>query len=841
MVNFKNRLLKKTVERKVNPIEIYDTLDRSSEKGPLRPVQIQILDKWYKDFKNKKDVVMKLHTGQGKTITGLLMLQSKLNEDKGPALYLCHNHQLVNQACEQAASFGIKYVTMDSTELPDEFIDSKAILITTVQKLFNGESKFGIGARSSSVSSILLDDAHACIDIIKDAFKITLPQDSNAYQEILELFSDDIQNQGAGTFADIKRKSYDAISLIPYWRWKDLHKEVSEILSKYSNLNSIKFSWPILKDIIQECQCIISGTSLEILPYKNPLYMFGTFEKAEHRIFMSATITDDSFLIKGLGLSSDTVKNPLQLENEKWSGEKMILIPSLIDESLNRGEIVSIFGKPRQNKFGIVALVPSFKSIQDWESYGSVIAKRDNIVSEINKLKEKKFGKTLVIVNRYDGIDLPDSSCRVLVVDSKPFSSTLYDRYIEGCLGNSDFITMKLTQTIEQALGRAVRGEKDYCAIILTGPELVQAIRNRRVRQNYSIQTRTQIELGLEIAEYAKEDIKSGIEPRKAFIDLLNQSLTRDDGWKEFYTEKMDAISSETRKNDILEILHLERVAEDKYSKGDYEGAIKTIQKLIDTYMKTDEERGWYLQEIARYYYSYLRIESNKFQVIAHRKNRFLLKPIEGMEVAKIPSVSVKRIEKICGWVRSHESYDDLVVELDNILSKLKFGVASDVFEQAFDNLAGVLGFESQRPDKEWKEGPDNLWKLNDDTFLVTECKNNVNLERDKITKDESGQMNNACAWFERIYGDKKTKNLMIISTKMVSSAAGFNKSVQIMRSNRLYSLVENVRKFYKEFKSFSFDDLSERKIQELLNKHQLTVENLLDNSYSEEPRFPVR
>ncbi|MGM1535031.1 DEAD/DEAH box helicase family protein [Bacillus cereus group sp. BceL215] len=311
MVNFKNRLLKKTVERKVNPIEIYDTLDRSSEKGPLRPVQIQILDKWYKDFKNKKDVVMKLHTGQGKTITGLLMLQSKLNEDKGPALYLCHNHQLVNQACEQAASFGIKYVTMDSTELPDEFIDSKAILITTVQKLFNGESKFGIGARSSSVSSILLDDAHACIDIIKDAFKITLPQDSNAYQEILELFSDDIQNQGAGTFADIKRKSYDAISLIPYWRWKDLHKEVSEILSKYSNLNSIKFSWPILKDIIQECQCIISGTSLEILPYKNPLYMFGTFEKAEHRIFMSATITDDSFLIKGLGLSSDTVKNPL--------------------------------------------------------------------------------------------------------------------------------------------------------------------------------------------------------------------------------------------------------------------------------------------------------------------------------------------------------------------------------------------------------------------------------------------------------------------------------------------------------------------------------------------------
>ncbi|WCL59508.1 DEAD/DEAH box helicase family protein [Bacillus safensis] len=68
---------------------------------------MQLLDKWYKGFKNKKDVVMKLHTGQGKTIMGILMLKSILNEDKGSALYLCHDHQLVNQACEQTSSFEI--------------------------------------------------------------------------------------------------------------------------------------------------------------------------------------------------------------------------------------------------------------------------------------------------------------------------------------------------------------------------------------------------------------------------------------------------------------------------------------------------------------------------------------------------------------------------------------------------------------------------------------------------------------------------------------------------------------------------------------------------------------
>lgn len=445
-----------------------------------------------------------------------------------------------------------------------------------------------------------------------------------------------------------------------------------------------------------------------------------------------------------------------------------------------------------------------------------------------------------MIANRYDGIDLPDNTCRVLILDSKPFSSTLLDRYIERCIGNSMLINKKLTQTIEQGLGRAVRGEKDYCAIILIGSELVQAVRNRVIRQNYSIQTKTQIELGLEIAEYAKEEIKDGKDPEQAFIDLLNQLLSRDEGWKEFYSEKMDEISGAHTVSDALEVFELERLAEDKYYNGDYVGAVKTIQKLMDKYVESDEEKGWYLQEMARYYYQYSRIESNKFQILAHKKNRFLLKPIEGMEITKISSLSVKRIEKICDWVRLHNTYDELSVEIDNILSKLKFGVSSDTFEQAIDDLAKILGFDSQRPDKEWKEGPDNLWKINDDTFLIIECKNNVKLERDAITKDESSQMNNACAWFEREYGDKKTKNIMIIPTKKLSNAAGFNKPVQIMKSNKLYSLVENVRKFYKEFRVFEFDSLSERTIQELLNKYNLTVEAFVDNVYSEEPRVTV-
>jgi hypothetical protein len=98
---------------------------------------------------------------------------------------------------------------------------------------------------------------------------------------------------------------------------------------------------------------------------------------------MSATVTDDSFLIRGLGLSPSTVKNPLIFKEERWSGEKMVLIPSLIDSSLDRSSVVAAFAKPLdKRRSGVVALVPGFGWTKEWEAYGATAATGLTIDSE---------------------------------------------------------------------------------------------------------------------------------------------------------------------------------------------------------------------------------------------------------------------------------------------------------------------------------------------------------------------------------------------------------------------------------------------------------------------------
>ena len=210
MVDFRKRLAAKTAITPINPVELYTTLDRAHDKGPLRPAQLAVLQEWHDHHRSSRDVIVKLHTGQGKTLIGLLILQSRLNENPEPAVYLCPDNFLVDQVCEQAKQFGIATSTVDS-ELPDEFFDGT--------RLFNGLSKFGLNNESASVGTVLMDDAHACADIIRDQCRIHIPSNEPVYREILELFASNLEGQGAGTWADIKNGKRDALLPVPYWAW----------------------------------------------------------------------------------------------------------------------------------------------------------------------------------------------------------------------------------------------------------------------------------------------------------------------------------------------------------------------------------------------------------------------------------------------------------------------------------------------------------------------------------------------------------------------------------------------------------------------------------------------
>ncbi|HFI0806628.1 TPA: DEAD/DEAH box helicase [Streptococcus suis] len=837
MIDFTKKLGTKEVSKKINPIEIYDTLDRRSETGPLRPAQRSILEKWYQDSTDKRDLVIKLHTGEGKTLIGLLILQSKLNKGEGPCLYICPNIYLVQQVCEEAQKFGINYcVIPNSNEIPDDFLSGKKILITHAHKVFNGMSVFGLNNQYTKVGTVILDDSHACIDVIKDAFSIQIEKTKNErlYNSILSLFEDDLRDQGEGSFIDIQTENYDTLMAVPYWSWYDKKTEVLKLLSSNLEDAQVKYTWPLLKDSIDNYSCYITGNKIELCPYRTDIDVFSSFSKSKNRILMSATTQEDSFFVKGLDFSVEAVEMPLKNDQQKWSGEKMIILPSLIDDECDRDLIVTKFSQMKTQRFGIVAIVPSTKKAAQYQNLGATVANKKDIFDQIKKLKKGEFENVVVINNRYDGIDLPDESCRVLIIDSMPYFEDLSDRYEERCRPNSEVINKKLAQKIEQGIGRGVRGEKDYCALLIIGADIIKFMRSVATNKYFSAQTKKQIELGLSIAEMAREDQEENVEPIKIVVSLIKQSLNRDEGWKAYYTSEMDGIQEIPIDKTIYEKLSLERKIEQLYYNGEVIIACDAMQKFIDESCDDPLEKGWYLQQLARYTYIYQKDHSNTLQKAAFKMNKQLLKPKEGIEYTKVSYINENRLNRIKTFINKFKDFDELQLEVNAILDNLSFGIESDKFEEALQSVGEFLGFISQRPDKEIRKGPDNLWCGVDDQYLIFECKNEVDDNRGEINKHEAGQMNSHCAWFEEEYGtNARVQRFLIIPTKNLSYYGNFTHDVKIIRKGKLRDLRKNIKGFVRELSPFVLSDISDESLQRFLKTHKLELMDL-KQEYSE-------
>ena len=115
------------------------------------------------------------------------------------------------------------------------------------------------------------------------------------------------------------------------------------------------------------------------------------------------------------------------------------------------------------------------------------------------------------------------------------------------------------------------------------------------------------------------------------------------------------------------------------------------------------------------------------------------------------------------------------------------------------------------------------------------ECKSEVSDARKDITKEEAGQMNNHCGWFEKEYGrEVKIDRFLIIPTKDLSYSANFTHEVRIIRKNNLNKLKNNLKQFIQEIISFAnFENISDEKMQKWLDEYHLCTNDIV--KYSED------
>lgn len=841
MVDF-NKLLGKGSQTKViNPLEIFNNLDKDEDKVYLWPNQEFVLKSWDKSFRHEKDTIVKLHTGQGKTLIGLLMLQSLLNEGLGPALYLCPDKTLVNQTVKQAESFGIKVIDgqREPSGLPREFKNGDAILVTNCYKLFNGKSVFGVegtGREIVNVGAIVIDDAHRCLEIIRDQFSIKCWKKikdeggttslNPVFTELLQLFADSLKKQKPGRFDDIVEEHDEIHIAVPYWTWNEKISEVMKIISKHKESDDLKYKWNLIKDQLENCTCIFSGKRVEIIPRLIPINLIPAFSEAKHRILLSATLTEDAFLIKDLNLNPERVLEPLTFDELKYSGERLIILPTLVDPSLKREDLIDwLTSLPRKyGTFGFFIIVPSKRRAQDWNAAKVVEGQElEGLLKTLKEeIKNKKAYTPYILVNKYDGIDLPSHTCRILCLDSLPSYDALIDRYLQAIMPNTTTIQRKFAQRIEQGIGRAIRGISDYCIVIIIGTDISAFFSENSKRKFLSNEVQHQIKIGEILAEEVKKEGPALI----AIENLIQNVLNRDQGWKAYYKKEMSDVTIKPINNEFVKRIILERNAEICYQKRQFDRAMAFIGQLIEEVREDPNELGWYLQLKATYEYSIDKRKSIETQLSAYQDNSRLFIPPEGVQYTKISRGGISRSQKILEYINSKENYTALIIEVESILENLTFGGSTNIFEDGIDNLGKILGFSTERPEMERSCGPDNLWQIDDAHYWIIECKSGVTSDRG-ISKSEAGQIDTSIGWFEKSCEGCDNIPIIIHPSNRFMADAFSTKQLYTLQPENLEILKSNVRNFYKSFSRIPFATITPEIIKQKIKEYLLDSEDL--------------
>lgn len=283
MIDFSN-LLKDDDDDVIDPREIFMTLNRDKRFNFPRDIQTEVLSAWF-DARKRSDIIIKLNVGTGKTVVGLLILQSSLNENFGPCLYICPNNQLVDQVMNESVLLGI-----DVTDEPRDpgFMAGDRICVTTIHKVFNGKSVFGVGSEGVKIGlgSLVVDDVHSCIAAVSEQFRISLPKTHPAYVEIFNLVAEDLKRQNHAGYLQLRDADPQSMMEVPFWTWLKKADEITEILHEHRGTDELIFTYSLLSEIVSQCRCNVGGEWLEIEPTCPPTDQIRAFSKASRRIYI---------------------------------------------------------------------------------------------------------------------------------------------------------------------------------------------------------------------------------------------------------------------------------------------------------------------------------------------------------------------------------------------------------------------------------------------------------------------------------------------------------------------------------------------------------------------------
>jgi replicative superfamily II helicase len=541
---------------------------------------------------------------------------------------------------------------------------------------------------------------------------------------------------------------------------------------------------------------------------------------------MSATIADDSSIIRTFDANPEAIRNPIVPETLAGVGERLILAPALTklgerdDLGLAR-KLASSIAK----QAGVVVLVPSEKAAERWKGTARLMM-GNKVDQAIGELIAGASRGPFVFANRYDGIDLVGDACRLLIIDGLPKGANSYELLRAEVLRASSSLNINLAQKVEQGMGRATRGAGDYCVVLIVGPDLVSWITRTDSLNLMTPSTRAQVLMGHEISKSLSEE--SELEA------TIQQCLQRDPAWTRYHAETL-ADRAESPPVDLaaIQAASVEREYTRAFVARQFYDAAQIALSFASQHHSDKKLRGWFLQLAARARnYAQDLSGSDELQKQAFTANPMLWAP-RGMADLYTPAISVgNQAENIITQIAKFALPTGHLQDFETAASWLTPAASSNQLEDGLKRLGAFLGFHSERPEQEYGLGPDVLWLPDDDFGLVIESKGKKKA-KSALGKEDHGQLLVSAEWFKQQYPNRRCLRVQLHPTDKATRRA-IAKDTHVLTFDSMAQLVCAARAMLTEVcLATTTTQARQRLCEKLLAQHDLTPRQLVDHYLS--------
>jgi hypothetical protein len=466
-------------------------------KDGLRAAQKHVLDAYLADHTKTEDLAIELPTGEGKTLIGLLLADLALDNGKTVA-YLAGTKQLAEQVQRQAAPlvdlpvhlfFGGHY---PGSELL-AYNDARAVGVMNYWVYFNSHPKV------APADVVIFDDAHMAEQPLSDLFTLRITRTNSGGLELYEQLCDLVLQHSDASYPTLKAMRdgsaprFSPPELIAFHDWSAVSRSAIDMIvsSDYlANQTDARMVWTALEPNLTRCGVLVGPTQIEIRPYHPPTQHVPGYAAASQRIYLSATIGRPGDLQRRLGTKKVVaIDTPASLRTTSTGRRTFIINPTeaaalshpVLDFALDQAD------RAKSDGAGRVAWLCA----SNWEAdeLERILTSVDRTVHRLRAGDDPAFerwksapGADLVTAGRYDGLDLPDDVCRLVVIPSVPAGFSEFERFAVAYLGDASYMRHRIGQRVTQALGRANRTANDSALYLGLDPGFATALADTAVQ-----------------------------------------------------------------------------------------------------------------------------------------------------------------------------------------------------------------------------------------------------------------------------------------------------------------------------------------------------------------------